>query len=118
VGQNAPIIFDLGPVVSVKIGNKWFVSALIDTFGVTSTQIQQLLAGKWYVDVHTQNKPNGEIRGQITAVRGNGFAALQNRPNLRNGVGFDDFILNFTVAMIGPVRKRSDWFEDQIKINV
>jgi CHRD domain len=32
---------------------------------VTTAQVQQLLAGQWYADVHTTAKPNGEIRGQI-----------------------------------------------------
>jgi predicted enzyme related to lactoylglutathione lyase len=32
---------------------------------VTLAQVQQLLAGQWYADVHTTAKPNGEIRGQI-----------------------------------------------------
>ena len=32
---------------------------------MTSAQVQQLLAGQWYADVHTTAKPNGEIRGQI-----------------------------------------------------
>lgn len=32
---------------------------------MTKAQVQQLLAGQWYADVHTTAKPNGEIRGQI-----------------------------------------------------
>jgi hypothetical protein len=37
-------------------------SAIID-----SEQITELLAGEWYVNVHTPNNPAGEIRGQVTA---------------------------------------------------
>lgn len=32
---------------------------------LTATQVAQLLAGKWYVNIHTDNFPAGEIRGQI-----------------------------------------------------
>ena len=28
-------------------------------------QIQQLMADKWYVNVHTKANPGGEIRGQV-----------------------------------------------------
>ena len=32
---------------------------------LTPEQAQQLTAGEWYVNVHTQVNPNGEIRGQV-----------------------------------------------------
>lgn len=32
---------------------------------LTEAQAQQLLAGQWYVNVHTQRNPGGEIRGQV-----------------------------------------------------
>jgi hypothetical protein len=34
-----------------------------------SAQFSDLLAGKWYVNVHTQMYPNGEIRGQVAVTR-------------------------------------------------
>jgi hypothetical protein len=39
------------------------------TVTLTQTQIDQLNAGKTYVNVHTAMNPNGEIRGQINPVR-------------------------------------------------
>ena len=33
---------------------------------LTETQIDDLMAGKWYVNVHTAMYPGGEIRGQVT----------------------------------------------------
>jgi hypothetical protein len=36
---------------------------------ITQNQLADLLAGKWYVNVHTQRFPNGEIRGQVTVTR-------------------------------------------------
>jgi hypothetical protein len=32
---------------------------------LTDDQIADLLAGKWYVNVHTKANPGGEIRGQV-----------------------------------------------------
>ncbi|WP_316234481.1 CHRD domain-containing protein [Bradyrhizobium sp. SZCCHNR1098] len=33
---------------------------------ITDAQAADLLAGKWYANVHTQANPGGEIRGQMT----------------------------------------------------
>jgi hypothetical protein len=32
---------------------------------LTDAQEQQLLAGQWYVNIHTAAHPDGEIRGQV-----------------------------------------------------
>ena len=32
---------------------------------LTASQAKQLMAGDWYVNVHTKNHPPGEIRGQV-----------------------------------------------------
>jgi hypothetical protein len=54
VGQNAPVLFTLNNGLVVN-----------QTFAVTPAQVAQLKAGLFYFNVHTQNFPNGEIRGQI-----------------------------------------------------
>jgi hypothetical protein len=36
---------------------------------LTPAQEQQLLAGQWYVNVHTKNNPGGAIRGQMLPVK-------------------------------------------------
>ena len=33
---------------------------------LTPAQADELLAGKWYVNLHTATNPNGEIRGQVS----------------------------------------------------
>ncbi len=33
---------------------------------VTAAQVADLLAGKWYFNLHTAANPNGEIRGQVS----------------------------------------------------
>ena len=36
---------------------------------ITPAQAQDLLAGKWYFNIHTAKHPGGEIRGQVVLVR-------------------------------------------------
>lgn len=36
---------------------------------LTATQAADLLAGKWYVNLHTAANPGGEVRGQATAAQ-------------------------------------------------
>lgn len=33
---------------------------------LTEAQVQELMAGKWYVNLHTAANPDGEIRAQLT----------------------------------------------------
>ena len=33
---------------------------------LTSAQVADLMAGRWYANVHTAANPNGEVRGQMT----------------------------------------------------
>ena len=41
-------------------------SPIKGTATLTATQMQELLDGKWYVNLHTAANPDGEIRGQIS----------------------------------------------------
>ena len=60
VGADAPVLFPFTGVPNA-------ISGTIPTqaFTLTTTQIGQLEAGLFYVNVHTPNFPNGEIRGQL-----------------------------------------------------
>jgi hypothetical protein len=59
-GTSGPVIVPLcGPCNSPATG----------TATVTHAQISALIAGKTYVNVHTAQNPNGEIRGQISHAR-------------------------------------------------
>lgn len=40
-------------------------SPIKGTSALNATQAADLLAGKWYVNLHTAANPNGEIRGQV-----------------------------------------------------
>jgi len=38
--------------------------------GLTPAQAADLLAGRWYVNIHTARYPGGEIRAQVTPRQG------------------------------------------------
>ena len=55
-GANAPVVVPLTPPVS---------SPMHGTATLTDEQIKDLMAGKWYANVHTAANPGGEMRGQM-----------------------------------------------------
>ena len=58
-GRNAP------PVITLAVTN----SPLQGRAQLTEAQAADLVGGGWYVNLHTPAYPNGEIRGQVLAVR-------------------------------------------------
>jgi hypothetical protein len=52
-----------GPQVAVKTTP--IVSPIDGTATLTPDQAKDLLAGKWYFNIHTAANPGGEIRGQV-----------------------------------------------------
>jgi hypothetical protein len=59
-GVNADILFPL-PLDGLKVG-------AIDITTNPAAVVADLLAGLWYVNIHTDEHPGGEIRGQILPV--------------------------------------------------
>jgi len=55
-GVNGPVVFDLGSPLSPVVAT-WT--------GMSPADIADLLAGNFYVNVHTTGRPGGEIRGQL-----------------------------------------------------
>jgi len=55
-GKNGPIVVPITPATSPFEGSAT----------LTYPQAAELLAGKWYVNVHTEANKGGEIRGQVT----------------------------------------------------
>lgn len=55
-GQNAGVAVPLG-------GN--LTSPIKGQATLTAAQTADLMAGMWYVNLHTETNPNGEIRGQV-----------------------------------------------------
>jgi len=54
-GKNAGIVLPFATAASPIKGSST----------LTEAQAADLLAGKWYVNIHTSNNPGGEIRGQM-----------------------------------------------------
>src|SRR5215469_10028157 len=63
VGTNASILFPFMNVPNATSG-----SIPQQTFSITPSQISDLEAGLYYMNVHTPNFPLGEIRGQLEQV--------------------------------------------------
>ncbi len=51
-------------------------SPMSGSASITPAQAADMLAGLWYVSLHTDNNPAGEIRGQMAVLTGNGYTAL------------------------------------------
>ena len=60
VGTNGPVTLWLTAHMGT-VANPIQGSAVL-----TADQAQQFLAGQWYVNLHTQSHPAGEVRGQVT----------------------------------------------------
>lgn len=70
-GSTAPTLFDLGAASIIINPPVPIISGVSGTLNnLTTPQINDLLAGLWYVNVFTAsgNLPGGEIRGQIEMV--------------------------------------------------
>jgi VCBS repeat-containing protein len=66
-GATADVLFSLLPVSGPNNpSNQDNFGHLVGTVNnLTEAQVTDLMAGKWYVNLHTAQFPNGEIRGQI-----------------------------------------------------
>ena len=60
---------DAGANAGVAVPIKGTVSPIAGSATVTDAQAAELLAGKWYVNVHTAANQNGEIRGQVLKAK-------------------------------------------------
>lgn len=63
-GKNAPVLIWLTTKGS-PAGNP-----MKGEVTLTPEQAQQFTAGEWYINVHTQSHPAGEIRGQVVPPKG------------------------------------------------
>lgn len=57
VGENAG--------VQLNIGDGGLASPLIGAAQISEQQAADLMAGRWYINVHSPRYPDGEIRGQV-----------------------------------------------------
>ncbi|MBS4098815.1 MAG: CHRD domain-containing protein [Sulfuricella sp.] len=64
VGQNAAVVVPVTGAAAANYGNS------AQTVTLTAAQEADLLAGKWYFNVHSTTNPGGEVRGQMIADSG------------------------------------------------
>jgi hypothetical protein len=55
-------------VAQIDIGKSALKSPIRGSAKVTAQEAEQILDGKWYVNIHTARNPGGEIRGQLTPL--------------------------------------------------
>jgi hypothetical protein len=56
------------PVITFNLINNGSAGSASGTVTLSDPQEADLLAGKWYANIHTATNGGGEIRGQVTAV--------------------------------------------------
>lgn len=67
VGVDGPIVIPINPGTDPYSGTNPYTSPVVgSTPALTAAQETELLAGNWYVNIHTDQYPDGELRGQIT----------------------------------------------------
>lgn len=64
------IIFDMDTAVPNSDGSYTWDLAPVGTFTKASDIVQCIREGKTYINIHTVNYPNGEIRGNLTIANG------------------------------------------------
>ena len=63
-GKNASV------VIWLTVQGKPLTNPIEGSAILTTEQAQQFSAGEWYVNVHTESHPAGEIRGQVIPPKG------------------------------------------------
>lgn len=72
-GENGPVLFDFS--TETKEGRATV------TFDITKDDVASFLDGNYYLNIHSENHPNGEIRGQLALESGETFSAMLTGQN-------------------------------------
>ncbi|MFT5756978.1 MAG: hypothetical protein ACI9LM_001703 [Alteromonadaceae bacterium] len=62
---HGPALVEENAEVLLPITGNLTVSPIKQTATLTAAQMEEVQAGKWYVNLHTTANPKGEIRGQV-----------------------------------------------------
>ena len=64
-GENGPVLIDILATSIVNLTEEGTAGRLVGRAVLTDEQVDSLLAGNFYVNLHTGEFPGGEIRGQV-----------------------------------------------------
>ncbi|MFC4161639.1 CHRD domain-containing protein [Chitinimonas lacunae] len=100
-GVSAPVVID------VQLGNLSNAGSAGGSVTLTAAQEADLLAGKWYFNLHSTSFPGGELRAQMianTGQHGNSFAVNSGRAVLPNvGIpGFGVYDVEMQLSSVSP----------------
>jgi len=101
-----------GVIAGVLVPFTVTASPITGSATITAQQEADMLAGLWYVNIHTDNNPGGEIRGQMARIQGTAYhapmdgiqAGTPGAPNATPGSGdgtitFDPSTLQLTWSL-------------------
>lgn len=74
-GQNASVLFNFG-AAPFTFNTSATNGTVTGTMTLTSGQAAELLAGRYYVNIHTATNPGGEIRGYLVVPEPSSVALL------------------------------------------
>lgn len=63
-GSNGPVLADF----PLRLSGAASDSFITQEYPITADEVQQLKAGQWYIEVSSQEFPNGELRGQLDNI--------------------------------------------------
>lgn len=116
-GQSGSIIFDIDTAPPQQDGSFLWVFTQVGTYSPADI-VSFIKAGRTYVNVHTANYPNGEIRGQLARTSGtSAFVAPTPPPVLSVGPASAQDAARFltqatfgpTTALLGQVQSPGDF---------
>ncbi len=95
-GTNAPILINIGAITGLT-------SPMVGQATLTAQQATDILAGRWYINIHSGAFPGGEIRGQVAATAARPLVISPRQGPIARTAGFDlTFILKATgVSIVG-----------------
>ncbi len=67
-GENGPVLFNFT--------SNFAANRITATFAVSKEDVAAMIDGKYYVNVHTSNNPNGELRGQLALESSETFSTI------------------------------------------